>query len=217
MASIATVRPGSARLRLVNTDGHLRHHVGDQEDDDHDGDQRDDGRVEHRAEQLGLAAPGALPGRRPVFPAPRRARRSVRRRRPRRGRPRRTRAARWPARAQTGEPALTSLFRCATSSRWRGSSDSSASAVSARSSGRPGADQAGHLPRPHRQRGGVEDARALKRARAAPSLRGAAATCVTASGTSACARNWSARALAFSASSRPAAGLAGGVEALRSA
>jgi hypothetical protein len=49
-----------------------------------------------------------------------------------------------------GLPALTSLFRCATSSRWRASSASSASAVSARSSGSP-AHQPGQLARPHGQ------------------------------------------------------------------
>jgi hypothetical protein len=96
---------------------------------------------------------------------------------------------------------LTSARSCATSSRWRGWSASSASAVSARSSGSPAATS------PASWRVHTASAAGVKmRREAQPGPVAAfapAATGVTATGTSACARNWARAARGFSASTRP--------------
>jgi hypothetical protein len=100
-------------------------------------------------------------------------------------------------------PALTSLFRCATSSRWRATSDSSPIADSARSSGRPAATRPASW-RVHTASDVASNTRREKRDMDVPVLSFAAApTGLTASGTSERERNCARAALALSASSRP--------------
>ena len=102
------------------------------------------------------------------------------------------------------EPALTSARRCATRSRWRGSSDSSDSAVSARSSGRPAPTRPASW-RVQTASDVLLNVRRVKRTRSpSPS---AEATASTPIGTSPWPRSCERTALALSPSSRPVRGL----------
>jgi hypothetical protein len=95
---------------------------------------------------------------------------------------------------------LTSARRCATSSRCCGVSASSASAVSARSSGSPAPTR----PAIWRVHTASEVLLNTRRVKLMPPADCAAATTIsTASGTSPWPRSWPRAALAFSASSKP--------------
>ena len=96
----------------------------------------------------GQAAPALVP-----------AHRFAHRRRPRRGRRHRTRASALPRARANGEPALTSERRCATSSRWRGSSALVAQRGQRAFQRQTAADQTRQLAGPHRQPGRREHPR----------------------------------------------------------
>ena len=144
MANMATVKNGSARLPLLKVLAILRHHPGHQHDDDHKGHGGHDGRVEHGAQHLG--AQGLL-----LFLVVRqalehRAQRAALLTGGHHGAVDVVKLTRCGGQARAKLlPALTSLLRCATSSRWRSFSLSSASAVRARSRGNPLPTKAGQL------------------------------------------------------------------------